>query len=135
VSHAMSSSITAAFLDSGRALANAANAAAIVAGVGCVMTGPIYSRIAVTGSILIWFLESYYAVRVAIDSSLFRLLATDPEEAARDLDNFLGTSREPSRSIEDRARGALSLWRRQIAALTLQLTALIAGIVLRIANL
>lgn len=131
---AMSSNITASFLDSGRVLANAANAAAIVAGVGCMMTSPMYSRLALTGSILIWFLQSYYALRVAIDGSLFRLLAADPEEAARQLDNFLGRSRTPGRSIDDRARGALTLWRRQIVAISLQLTALILGIFLRIAN-
>ena len=131
----MGANITAAFLDSGRVLANAANAAAVVAGLGCVMTSPVYSRFAFAGSMIVWFVECYYAVRVAIDNSLFRLLATDPEEAARRIDDFLGTSTEPSRSLEDRTRGALTLWRTQIVCFALQLAALIAGVILRVANL
>lgn len=133
MSHSMSSNITAGFLDSGRVLANVANTAAVIAGVGCVIMSPGYSRLALAASIALWFVESYYAVRVAIDSSLFRLLATDPEGTSRHLDNFLRTTKE--RSLEDRTRGALALWRRQIVYFTVQLATLLAGIMLRVANL
>src|SRR5260370_20186849 len=81
--------LTASFLDSGRVLANAGNAAAIVAGIGCVVPGPSCSRFVLAGSLLFWFVECWFAVRVAIDSSLFRVMAADTEEAGRQLDAML----------------------------------------------
>jgi hypothetical protein len=132
--------LTASFLDSGRILANAANAAAIVAGIGCAVASPPWSRLVLAGSLLFWFVECWFAMRAAIDSSLFRVMAADPEEAARQLDAMLGaapfgaaTVRE--RSLADRTRGALALWRKQIFALGVQFAALSAGIILRIANI
>ncbi len=130
--------LTASFLNSGRVLANAGNAAAMVAGVGCVVAGPPGSRWVLAGSLLFWFAECWFAVRVAIDSSLFRVLAPDPEEAGRQLDAMLphrGAATVRERSLEDRTRGALRLWRKQIAALAVQFAALAAGITLRIANI
>ena len=123
--------LTASFLDSGRTMANAANAAAVIAGLGCVMVEPSGSRIALAASILLWLAQCYFAVRVLIDASLFRVLAGDLEEGTRRLDEVLN---RPNRTVEDRLRGALGLWRGQIVTFVLQLAALAAGAVLRLAN-
>jgi hypothetical protein len=142
--------LTASFLDSGHVLANASNAAAIVAGIGCIIAGPACGRWVLGGSFLFWFVECWFAVRVSIDSSLFRVLAADPVDAGRKLDAMLsrpaaaptrttaapfGTATVRERPLEDRTRGAMKLWRKQIAALAMQLATLTAGIVLRVANI
>jgi type IV secretory pathway TrbD component len=128
--------LTASFLDSGRILANAGNALAIVAGIGCVVAGPSCGRWVLAGSLLVWFVECWFAVRVAIDSSLFRVLAANPEEAGRQLDAMLfRTATVRERPLADRTRGAMNLWRKQIVALAVQLAALVAGIILKVANI
>jgi len=123
--------VTSSFLDSGRSIANAANAGAIVAGLGCLWDGRATSRSTLFASVIFWLIECWFAVRVSIDASLFRVLAEDDEEGAQRLDAILD---RPGRPIEDRTRGALTLWRKQIAAFALQLATLAAGIALRIAN-
>lgn len=127
----MSCEITASFLDSGRVLGNAANAAAVVAGVGCFWAGWLLVRVVLGASLLFWFLECYFAVRVSIDASLFRVMAADVEAVGERLDESLG---RPARSLEDRTRGALNLWRKQRAMLAVQLATLFTGIVLRMAG-
>ena len=124
--------VTASFLDSGRVLANAAHAGAILAGLGCFISLAIAARAFFLISILFWFAGCWFAVRVAIDASLFRAL-TGSEDLQK-LDALLSRWRlvkQPKdRGIEDRSRGALRLWRRQATVLTLQLSALLAGIAL-----
>src|ERR1039457_5256187 len=124
--------LTRSFLGSGRVLANAGNAAAIVGGVGCVVAGPVYSRIVLAGSLLFWFVECWFAVRVAIDGSLFGVMAGDPGGGGG---RVAGLVNRTGRPLAERSRGALALWRKQIAALAVQLAALAAGIILRIANI
>jgi len=124
--------LTASFLDSGRTIAHAGNAAAVVAGIGCMTGGPFAGHLVLALSLVFWFVGCWFAVRVSIDSSLFRALAGDAEEASRQLDRML---RRPGRPLAERTRGALALWRKQIAALALQLAALAVGIALRIANI
>jgi hypothetical protein len=130
--------ITTAFLDSGRTLANVANAAAVVAGVGCWFARPS-SGVALGLSLVAWLVETWFAVRVAIDRSLFRSLAEEPADGADWLDALLVdwklVKTAQSRSMPDRIRGALGLWRRQSAALALQLAALAAALVLQAVNL
>jgi hypothetical protein len=102
-----------------------------------VVAGPVYSRIVLAGSLLFWFVECWFAVRVAIDGSLFGVMAADPEEGGRQLDVMLKRTKlnRTGRPVAERSRGALALWRKQIAALAVQIAALAAGIVLRIVNL
>ena len=123
--------VTAGFLESGRTLSNVANAAAIVAAVGA-------GGILLAVSLAAWLVESWFAVRVAIDRSLFRTLAAHPADGADWLDALLVdwklVKAAKSRSMSDRSRGALRLWRMQAAALTVQLAALAAAIVLRVVN-
>jgi hypothetical protein len=129
--------VTAGFLESGRALANFANAAAIIAGVGCWWVHG--ACVVLLGmSLLGWVLESWFAVRVAIDRSLFRTLAEEPAEGADWLDGLLVdwglVKAAQSRSMPDRTRGALRLFRMQCVALALQMAALGGAIMLHAAN-
>ena len=130
--------VTAAFLDSGRSLASVANAGAIVAGIGSIMAGPTYGRIAFAVSILCWAVECWFAVRVRIDGALFRVLCAN-ENSGRRLDEkllSLGFACEPKeRSASDRTRGAMKLWRKQVAAGLLQVATLAAGIALRLVDI
>jgi hypothetical protein len=127
--------VTAGFLESGRTLSNVANAAAVIAGIGA---GVSTSGVLLVVSLAAWLVESWFAVRVAIDRSLFRTLASYPQDGADWLDALLVdwnlVKAATSRSMADRSRGALRLWRMQAAALTVQLATLAAGIILRVVN-
>jgi hypothetical protein len=120
--------VTAGFLESGRVLSHVANAAAIIVAIG---TGGILAMV----SLAAWLIGIWYAVRVAIDQSLFRTLAANPQEGADGLDSLLADWKlvkvAGSRSIADRSRGAVRLWRMQAAALILQLATLAAAEILR----
>jgi hypothetical protein len=80
-----------------------------------------------------WLAGCYLAARVAIDASLFRQLADDPSERCRDLDEWL--HRDTERTLTDRTRGALALWRWQVAVAVVQLMALAAALLLRVTGM
>ena len=128
-------SVTASILESGRVMANAGHAGAIVAGVGSAFAHTAIVRMIFAASILCWLVECWLAGRVAIDASLFRTLATEPEDGGKMLDELLtgwGLGRNlKERSMADRSRAALGLWRRQAAVLAIQLTSLATGIVIQ----
>jgi len=130
---------TASVLDSGRTLASASNVAAIVAGISVALVHSKAVQIACTVSMLCWLVGCYFAVRVTIDASLFRQLAANHVEACGDLDEWLrrlGWLRgETDRSLTDRTRAALALWRRQVVLLALQLMALATAILLGVAGI
>jgi hypothetical protein len=132
-------SATASVLDSGRTLASASNVAAVVAGINAVLGHSNAAQIACALSMLCWFVGCYFAVRVTIDASLFRQLAANHVEACGDLDEWLrrlGWLRgETDRSLTDRTRAALALWRGQVALLALQLMALATRILLGVAGM
>jgi hypothetical protein len=127
--------VTAGFLESGRTLANVANAAAIIAGIGC-WTSRGVTEVLLALSLMAWIVGSWCAVRVSIDRSLFRTLAKNPTEGGDWLDALLVdwnlVKGAPSRSMHDRSRGALRLWRRQSTALAVQLAALAAALLVRL---
>jgi hypothetical protein len=129
--------VTAGFLESGRTLANAANAAAVIAGVGCWWVHGV-CVVLLGMSLLAWVAESWFAMRVAIDRSLFRTLAGEPAEGADWLDGLLVdwglVKAAQSRSMTDRSRGALRFWRTQCVALAVQLAALGGAIMLHAVN-
>ena len=131
--------VTAGFLDSGRTVANAANVAGIIAGVGYWYEGPGASSGALALSLVFWVVELWFAGRVAIDRSLFRTLAADSEQSAEWLDVLLVDWRfikaAKSRSMADRSRGALRLLRMQSVTLILQLVTLGVAMILRAVNL
>jgi hypothetical protein len=123
---------TASLLDSGRTLAGASHAAAVIAEVGVILAHSTVVQVVCAVSITCWLAGCYFAVRVAIDASLFRQLAADPSERCRDLDEWL--HRDTERGLTDQTRGALALWRWQVAFLVVQLIALAGAILPRIAG-
>lgn len=129
--------VTSGFLESGRTLAQAANAAAVVAGIGCWWSRTA-SGILLGVSLAAWMVETWFAVRVAIDRSLFRTLSQFPTDGADWLDALLVDWKlakiTASRTMADRTRGALHLWRMQSTALAVQLAALGGGMILRAVN-
>ena len=130
--------VTAGFLKSGRTLAKAANAAAIIAGVGYWYEGPGLSSMGLALSLAFWVVECVLALRVEIDHSLFETFARDPEAAGDWLDGLLVdwklVKAAKSRDVSERSRGAMRLWRMQRVALVLQLAALAGAMVLRAVN-
>jgi hypothetical protein len=131
--------VTAGFLESGQTLSHIGNAAAVIAALGFWYESFGASADALAVSLLLWLVQCWFAVRVAIDRSLFFTLAENGEESADWLDallvdwKFLKSAK--SRSLADRSRGALRLWRMQQAALVLQLAVLGAGMILRAVSL
>jgi len=128
--------VAAGFLDSGRVLANAAHAAGAVAAIACLSRPHGLERLAIVASLLCWPVSCYFALRVAIDASLFRALAGDSEDGASHLDELLVRMRLRRRVVErspmDRVNGALRLWRCQIVMLALQISPLILGLAMRL---
>jgi hypothetical protein len=131
----LDSRVTASLLESGWILANAGHAAALVAGFGSVAAHHATARLLFSSSMLCWLVECWFAVRVLIDTSLFRHLAGEPEDAWGRLDELMGAwgflRARQGRRPEDRSRGAMALWRRQAIALGMQLAILIAAVVLQ----
>ena len=128
--------ITASFLESGRMLARTSHTAALVAGIGSAAAHSTVPRIVFSGSLLCWLVECWFAVRVAIDASLFQHLAGEPEDQWRRLDELLDCwalrRTAEGRSTADRSRGAIALWRRQAVALTMQVVMVIAAFLLQV---
>lgn len=85
-----------------------------------------------------WPAGCYFAVRVAIDASLFRQITGDVSGGCGELDEWLRRTgwryRQTARTVTDRTRAALVLWRWQAALLVVQLMALALAILLRAAG-
>jgi hypothetical protein len=121
---------TASMLDSGRVLALASQAAALIAAISPWNT--LAHRLLFAVALVLWPLACWLAIRVAIDASLFRAMARDPEASARSLDTFLtahGLAPAPSgRPLADRCRGALRLWRRLMFVAGLQMILVVSAL-------
>jgi hypothetical protein len=130
---------TASLLDSGRTLASTSHVAAVIAGVVVFLAHSTVVQVVCAVSMMCWPVGCYFAVRVAIDASLFRQLAGDPSERCRDLGEWLHRlgwrHRKTECTLTDRTRGALALWRWQAALLAVQLMALAAALLLRVAGM
>jgi hypothetical protein len=128
----LDSRVTASFLESGQILANASHAAAVVAGFGTAAAHSAIAGLLFSSSMLCWLCECWFAVRVAIDASLFRRVADESEDGWRQVDEWMNACGflrlSEGRSIADRARGAVALWRRQAVALAIQFAILIAAV-------
>jgi hypothetical protein len=74
--------------------------------------------------------QSWYALRVALDARLFDLTGVAENLAALDrvLERLRGSSFPAGRSLAERSRAALGLWRRQAMAAFLQGFCLLAAI-------
>lgn len=127
MSAAFKCEVTAGFLECGRTVSNAANVAGLVAGLGCWWMRGI-GLIFLFLSAAAWIIQTWFAARVAIDRSLFRTLAREPESGPAALDGVLvewGIVKQPkSRTIDDRSAGARGLLRKQSLAFGLQLVML-----------
>jgi hypothetical protein len=130
-------SAAAGFLESVRVIANMSNAGGVVGGVACALAGPEYARVVLAGSLLLWFLVLWLAVRVAIDANLFRTMAAaDEGEAVVDqLLSDWGFRATPKHdSMDGRIRGSLRLWRLAALTLAIQLALLATGLTMRLLN-
>ena len=123
--------VVASVLDSAPILANASHAGFIIAGAGLAFAAPASARVTFAISMLGWCAGCWAAVRVAIDTSLFRVMAAEPDRAAQFLDEALKnlrlSSRANPRPLRDRCRGALRLWRYQLTAFIFQICTLAIG--------
>jgi len=132
--------LTYSFLDSGRVIARAANVAALIAGAGLLLPSPSLSHWIFAASLLCWMAECWLAMRVAVDASLFRVLAEgDADAAGKELDVLpIGLGfRHAQQTLTpgERTRGALRLWRAQIAACAAELILLAAAGILRLGSI
>jgi hypothetical protein len=127
--------IAASFLSSGRVLANIANCAALIAAAGSLLAHTLSARLLFATSLLCWPVACYFGLRVSIDARLFRELARAPDEGGQSLDDLLRAwglgNAKSGRSLADRSRGALRLWKRLIAAVAVQLLVLSAGVLIQ----
>jgi len=128
----LDSSITASFLESGRTMANAGNVAAVVAGIAVAIVHSSVGRLLFAASMLCWLTGCWFAVRVSIDTALFRQLAGESECSWRRLDELLIDWRfrrtAEDRCVGDRQRSAVALWRGQAVTLAIQLVVLTAAV-------
>jgi hypothetical protein len=128
--------VTASLLRSGRVLANASNCASVMAAVGLLLSHVETARLLFAASILCWPMAVYLGVRVAIDASMFRDLAGELADGGHALDTLLrdrGLSRaRPERTLAERCRAAIKIWKRMIAIVALQLAIVAAAIVIQV---
>ena len=115
---------TAALLDTGGSLALAGHVAALVSLLS--QGTPPWFKLC---SALVWCAIVYGAIRVKMDSRLFELLASHPAE---DLDRWLETTglrkAEQPRTIADRRRGALRLWRGLVIAVVVEILLMLLAV-------
>jgi hypothetical protein len=114
---------TAAVLRCGNSVALAGHVAMII---GMLAGMP---NIWVKGSsALVWCAIVYLSVRVHLDARLFELLATHSPEQLDDWLEVAGLREKRSpRTIQDRRRGALRLWRALVAAVGIEIGLMLIG--------
>jgi hypothetical protein len=88
-------------------------------------------------SMLIWCAVVYLAIRVKMDVLFFELLGENQsaeDQSAEQLDHWLDATRLRNnagpRTIEQRRRSALRLWRALVAAVATQIVLMLAGMIL-----
>ena len=89
-------------------------------------------------SFLVGLISQYYALRIAFDKKLFDYLATKYDQFPDVLDeldnallqlNLIKSKQQPLRSIEDRQKGTLKLFKKQIVLISVQLILAIATVI------
>jgi hypothetical protein len=114
---------TAAVLRSGSSVALAGHVAAVmsVLSMGAAwMTGC---------AVLVWCAGVYLAVRVKIDAQFFELLAVQPAEQLDDWLDAAGLRKKSGvRTIEERRRGALRLWRGLVGVVAVQISLVLLAV-------
>jgi hypothetical protein len=121
------SQATAAVLRSGASAALAGHGAAVLALLPLSKGGPP-AWIAFS-SLLVWSATVYLAIRVRMDALFFELFAQHPPEQ---LDCFLEAAgfrkKIGPRTMQDRQRGAMRLWRALILAVAIQIALVLLAI-------
>ena len=124
-----------AFLRSGRMPSGASHCAAVIAAGGVLLAHAFTARVLFAASLLCWPVACYCGLRVAIDAALFREMSSDPEAGAEAVDELLRSwgmaNAKPGRSIAERSRGAIRLWKQLTAAVAVQLLSLTAAMVVQ----
>jgi hypothetical protein len=110
-------------LRSGALIAQAGHVLALIAGYGWFQTG----RWPLTASLLAWLFHCYIALRVAIDAGLFGDLPGHEAELDAWLLRFGLRGHRAPRSLDERTRASLRLWKLQLAAFALQAILLASG--------
>lgn len=126
--------VAAALLDSGRTAALAGHVAKVLSVLTLLLAPvppPISAFVALVLVVCLWPAQCWYAVRGAVDASLFRVLGPDPG-SLDSLDSSLarwrlGPARAP-RSAGERATAALRIWRRHLAIVGVQASLLLLGL-------
>jgi hypothetical protein len=79
-------------------------------------------------ALLVWCVVVYFSIRVRLDAQLFELLAQHPPDH---LDLWLdaaGLRKHTSpRTMEERRRGAIRLWRALVIAVVIEIAFMLAG--------
>ena len=82
--------------------------------------------------------SQYYALRIVFDKKLFDYLATKHDQLPKVLNelddallqlNLIKSKQQPLRSIEDRQKGTLKLFKKQIVLISIQLILAIATVI------
>jgi hypothetical protein len=80
-------------------------------------------------AVLVWCVVVYLAIRVKIDVEFFELLAAHPAEQLDEWMDAVGLRKKTSlRTIPERRRGALRLWRALLAAVAAQVAVLLLAV-------
>ena len=123
---------TAAVLRSGSSVALAGHVAGLMSVLAMYHAGP--PAWIACGALLVWCVVVYLSIRVKIDAGFFEVLAT---EQGDQLDAWLantGLRKDTGpRTIAQRRRGALRLWRTLVAAVAIEVALALAAVILLLA--
>jgi len=106
----------ASILRSGAVIVHAGHVLALIAAYAWFQTG----RWPLTVSLLAWLVHCYIALRVAIDAHLFENLPGREAELDAWLLRFGLRRRLSPRTLDERTRASLRLWKLQLATFALQ---------------
>jgi hypothetical protein len=127
--------VLAAFLDSGRIVNLSSHTVALIPA-GALLFSAADShpaQLCWSLCLLLWPLQCWLALRVAIDAGLFKVLAVDSETLNR-FDEVLRDwqlrRKSLPRTAAERCRAALGLWRRQVLVGAVQIATLGLGLAL-----
>jgi hypothetical protein len=111
---------TAAVLRSANSAVVAGHVAAVISVLSLRSSGWI--------ALLVWCAVIYLSIRVRMDGLFFELLADHPAEQFDNWMNAAGLRKHtPPRTIQERRRGALRLWRGLIIAVSIEIALTLAG--------
>jgi len=115
---------TAAVLRSGNNASVAGHVAAVISALSIRSGGWITMC-----ALLVWCAVVYLSARVRMDALFFQLLADHPADQFDDWLKAAGLRKHtPPRTIQERRRGALRLWRALVVAVAIEIVLTLAGV-------